>query len=182
MRLTALRQPRNDISRRINSGHPKATPDPQNDPFPQSPCDCKYISADTKKCGSAEPRDTPYNGAAQAPRQPVFPNSLPDPPILHAWTCKNHQSHNTKINKFSPQVSSHTYTHQSTRTSRLRRPGSGMRPRNGGRADERPLPLRAPNIPERPHPSHSLCRNLYTPSSRFCDLQTPQHSITSQKH
>ena len=86
----------------------------------------------------------------------MFPNLLLEPPILHTWTIENHQPPNTVISKFSSQVSLHTYTHQSTRTSRLLRPDRGMRPRNGGGPDERPLPLKAPNIPERPHPPPKL--------------------------
>ena len=142
MRLTALRQSPYDISRRENSGHPKATTYFQNDSFPQPPCDCKHISADTKKCESAGPRDTPYGGATQAPHKHVFPNLLPEPPTLQAWTCKNHPSPNTTINKFFPEVSPHTYTHQTTRTCRLRRPGCEMRSRDGGKLNAWPHPLR----------------------------------------
>ena len=152
MRLTALRQPPNDISRPKNSGHSKSTPDPQKDSFPHPPCGCTPISADTKKCGSAGLRDTPYGGASQAPRKPAYSNPLPEPPSLHARTCKNQPSPNTATHKISPQVSPHASTYQTTRTCRLQRHGSGMRPRDGCGPNARPLPLETPNIPERPHP------------------------------
>jgi len=182
MRLTASRQSPNDVSRPENSGHPKATPDPQNDSFPQPPCGCKPISADTEKCGRAGPRDTPYGGAPQAPRKPVYSNPLSEPPTLHERTCKIHPSLNTTINTPSLQVSPHTYTHQTLRTCRLRRSESGMRPRDGWGPNVRPLPLGAPNIPERPQPPSKLtihCEGTYIHLLSNCATSKPPHTISS---
>ena len=156
MRLTTLRQSPNNMSRRENSGPPKVTPDPQNDSFPQPPVTAN-LSPETHKSAGAQDRPT-LRTAAQHKR-PVnlyYLDRIPGPHALHTWTCEHHQSPHITINKFSHQVSSHTDTHQTTRKCRLRRYGSGMRPRNGGGPDERPLPLGAPNISERSHPPLKL--------------------------
>jgi hypothetical protein len=111
MRLTALRQSPKDIFRHPkHSGNPKSTPNPQNDFFHQLPCDCKPISADTDKCGSARPRDAPYGGAKQAPRKLAYSNPLHELPTLNAGTCIGHPFPYTSINKLSPpSLTAHRY-------------------------------------------------------------------------
>ena len=140
MRLTVLRQS-NDTSRLKNSGHPKATPKTHND-SPQLSCDSKPTSAD-KKNTRAQNRAT-HRTAAQhkCPVIPYFPtlclNRLPS----KSGPAKIIRLLIHQLIICLPQVSPHTDTQQTTRTCRLRRLGSEMWPRDGGKLNAWPHPLR----------------------------------------
>jgi len=165
MRLTALRFPPNDISRHPkNSGHLKTTPKPPNGSCPQFPCDCKPTPANTRKCGSARPRDAPYGAATQAPYRLAYFNPLLELNTPNAHTCKNHMFSNTSTNKLFPQVTPRTDTHRPTGTSRVRRYGSGMRPPDG-KGTKRAIPApQGTHIPACSHPLHEQT----TLSARTC--------------
>ena len=141
MRLMALRQPPKEISRPVNSGHPKSTPEPLKDPFPLPLFVCKPISSDTEKCGSAKLRDAPYGGAVQAPRKPALSIALIGQTTLNAETCIDHMFPNTAIDTLSPQVPPLVDTQTPTKTPRGRRPGSEVWPRDGGGTKAQPKRL-----------------------------------------
>ena len=145
MRLTVLRQSF-DISRQsTNSRHTKPIPDPQKDSLPQLPCECKPISANTKKIKSAGPNYAPYGGATRNARKPAHPSPLSEPITLTTGTRKIHMSPNAKTNRHFPRVQLLTNAHCPMEKSLEQRQGSEMQPRDDRRETAHTQHRDAPN-------------------------------------
>jgi hypothetical protein len=152
MRLTVLRQSF-DISRQsTNSRHTKPIPDPQKDSLPQLPCECKPISANTKKIKSAGPNYAPYGGATRTTRKPAHLSPLLEPITLNTGTRQFHTSPNIETIRYFPKAQLLTNAYCPMEESHAWRHGSKMQPKADGRESAHTQPRDAPNLPAYSHP------------------------------
>ena len=104
MRLTALRQSPEEISRPKNSGHPKSTLEPPYGSRPQPLCKRRLILPGTEGSENAGPRAAPGD-SVRVPGIPACSHPLFELITFGAGACNNHLFPIIVTKKLSPKES-----------------------------------------------------------------------------
>jgi len=159
MRLTALRQSPNDISKQKNFGHSKTTAKPPDGSCPQLFCKHRHISSSTGESENAGLRAASHD-PVHAPGMLACSQPLSKLVTHGAGTCNNHMLPITETKNLSFKVSPLRDIRNLNRTRYKRKPGDGMQPRDARRPVDLPQPLADTHLPLTLHPlAHSPLRS-----------------------